>query len=203
MRPWLVVIGVVFLTLAAGTLAALLFAGSGNQSTATTPTTYRLSGILPNATEELPFSGSGGASEQFSLVWQATGALHVVLRQTQPCSGSCGGDPLLVAWPSNSSGDWSGSGPFHFPLLCDIQNVQSQPLNVTLSGRAVSSSPTTLSLEFEVILGAAAAGLFLVGGLAAFIGLFLRGSPFLPGPAPVRRSADDLEFEPPAREPPH
>ena len=51
----------------------------------------------------------------------------------------------------------------------------------------------SLSLEFDLLLGAGAAGLFLVGALAIFLGLFLRGDPYGPRLPLVSRSADDVE----------
>ncbi|MGA7862372.1 MAG: hypothetical protein WCB19_11060 [Thermoplasmata archaeon] len=50
-----------------------------------------------------------------------------------------------------------------------------------------------LSLEFDLLVGAGAAGLFLVGVLAIFLGLFLRGDPYGPRLPLVSRSADDAD----------
>jgi hypothetical protein len=190
-RPWLAVIGVIFLTLAGGILAALFLSGGGNLTVVTTPSPYRLFLSGPNGTEELPFNGSLGTSEQFSLVWRSSSPVQVILEQTSPCYSPCPTGPVLIDWPSNVSGSWSGTGPFHFPLQCLVENMRSQPANVTLTGRAVSSTPIPLSLAVELLLGAGAGGLFIVGGLAVFLGLFLKADPYGSPTVLVHRSPDE------------
>lgn len=189
MRPWLVVIGVVFLALAGGTLATLYFGSSGNPTTVVTP--YSQLSLGANTTERLSLYGSNGSSEQFSLVWQASTPIAVILEQVLPCPGHC--DHVLVAWSSNLSGTWAGSGPFAYPLQCVLENAQSHPTTVTLTGRAVTSNPTHFSLEIEFVLGAGAAGLLLVGGLAVFLGVFLKGDPYGPRSPEVSPSPEDAE----------
>ena len=193
MRPWLVVVGVVFLTLAAGTLAALYFTGDGNPTVSTVVTPYAPFNLGPNASERLTFGGSNGTSEQFNLVWRASAAISVVLQETPTCPASCGVGHVLVNWTSNVSGSWAGSGPFRFPIQCLLENPGAGPATVSLTGRAVATNPTHLALDFELMLGAGSAGLLLVGGLAIFLGIFLRGDPYGSAPGVVSRSAEDVE----------
>jgi hypothetical protein len=192
-RPWLVVIGVVFLTLAAGIVAALYFAEDGTPTLSTVVTPYPPFSLGPNAVEHLTFGGTNGSSEQFNLVWHSSGAIVVILEQTQLCTASCGGEQVLVNWSSNTSGAWSGPGPFHFPLQCVLENSQAVSSTVTLTGRSVASNPNHLGLDVELLLGAGAGGLLLVGGLAIFLGVFLRGDPYGGRPPIVSRSAEDAE----------
>jgi hypothetical protein len=200
-RPWLVVIGVVFLTLAAGTLAVLYFGGDGNPTTVVTP--YAPFTLGADTSERVTFDGSNGTSEQFSLNWHASDPINVTLEESQPCSGNCSLELVLFEWSSNTSGTWSGSGAFRYPLQCVIENSQSRASTVSLTGRAVSSTPMHFGLEVELILGAGAAGLLLVSGLAIFLGLFLRGDPYGPRPPLVSRSADDAEEIASGRPPDH
>lgn len=191
MRPWLVVIGVVFLTLAGGTMAVLFFGGDGNPTTVVTP--YPSFNLGSNETEYLPLDGSNGTSEQFSLVWHATSPIGVTLVETEPCSLNCSLGLTLVSWSSSTSGTWTGTGPFRYPLHCELRNNATQTVSASLTGRAVASTPTHFGLEVEVILGSGAAALLLVGGLAIFLGLFLRGNPYGPRPSLTSPSAEESE----------
>ncbi len=199
-RPWLVVVGIVFLTLAAGTLATLYFAGAGNPTVTSVATPYPTFALWANETLILPFSGPNGSAEQFSLAWHASSRIGLVLEAQRSCVATCVPSRVLANWSSNTSGNWRGAGPFPYPLLCVLRNLQSHLTNVTLTGRAVATNPTRLSWMFEVVVGAGGVGLVVVGGISLFIGLFLRGDPYGPDPPLVSRSADDAEAL--AREPP-
>ena len=191
MRPWLVVIGVVFLTLAGGTLAILYLGGDGSPTTVVTP--YAPFSLAPNASESLALDGPNGSSEQFTLAWHASVPIVVSLIESQPCAANCSQGRILFNWTSNASGAWSGTGPFRYPLECVLHNTATRTATVSLTGRAVASSMVHFALEVELILGAGAAGLILVGGLAIFLGLFLRGDPYGPESPLVSQSADDAE----------
>ncbi|MGC2289464.1 MAG: hypothetical protein WA688_06365 [Thermoplasmata archaeon] len=195
MRPWLVVVGIVFLTLALGTGATIYFAGQGNPSRTTSP--FGLTLVVPsNESESVNPPGSNGTGEQFSFAWQSTGLLQVTLESPAGCtrpSGPCWNTSILAAWKANTSGTWAGSGPFHYPLQCLFTNAETDSPTVTLKSSASSTHPTPLSLPVEIVLGAGAGGLFAVGALAIFLGLFLRGDPYGPEAPVISRSPDDLE----------
>jgi hypothetical protein len=192
-RPWLVVVGIVFLTLAAGTLATLYLAGDGPPNVVTVPTVYPTFVLASHEGTTLPFSGPNGTPERFTFSWQSSGPIGVLLEERRSCSAPCVNPIVLDNWSSQLSGSWTGSGPFDYPLLCVLQNPSDQPANVSMDGRAVAMMPTHLSLLFDVLVGAGAAALLVVGGLAVFLGLFLRGDPYGP-PSPLApRSADDVE----------
>lgn len=193
MRPWLAVIGILFLTLGLGTAATLYFAGEVNPATSTAVTSPPMFSIGPGGTDVVTLYGSNGTAEQFHFSWHSSGPLNVQLLEPQPCSGPCGNRVSLQNWPANVSGTWSGTGPFDYPLFCVLTNSQSTALNVTLMSRAQATNPTHLSLLFEIALGGGAAALFVVGGLAVFLGIFLRVDPYGPDPPYVSRSADDVE----------
>jgi hypothetical protein len=195
-RPWLVVAGIIFLTLAAGTGATIYFAGQGNPARASAPIGPITLPVGPDGSETLSLAGVNGTAEVFSFSWHSTSPVAVVLDSPNGCStpsGPCWGATTLDTWSSNTSGNWTGSGPFHYPLQCLLKNTHTDPSNVTLKWRASSTSPTHLSLAVEIVLGAGAAGLFAVGGLAVFLGLFLRSDPYGAEPRIVSRSADDME----------
>jgi hypothetical protein len=202
-RPWLVVVGVIFLTLAVGTGATIYFAGQGNPSRSTVHSGPQTLLVGPSETETLSLPGTNGSSEQFSFSWGSTSPVAVILESPAGCassSGPCWSASTFAIWKSNTSGIWTGSGPFHYPLECVLQNSHSDPTNVTTRSSATAMNPTHLPLLIDIVLGAGAAGLFVVGGLAVFLGLFLRGDPFGPEAPILSRSADDLEET--FREPP-
>jgi hypothetical protein len=191
-RPWLVVIGLLFLTLAGGTVAALYFAAAENGNVVTYISPPYAATLAPNQTVALPFDGPAGNSETFTLSWHAVAPIHVVLEQSTPCASSCPTGPVLVVWASNATGTWTGHGPFHYPLLCLLTNPQTRATNATVLGRAVSTYPSPLPWVYELLLGAGAAGLFLVGGVSVFLGLFLRGNPYGPPSPVVSQHPDDV-----------
>lgn len=193
MRPWLVFVGMLFLTLAGGLVASLLLASGGNTTTSTTVTHPPVFSLAPNATATVPLSGFNGSSEQLTLNWVSTRPIHFVLQSPAGCSGGCWTSSTLAIWLSNMTGSWQGSGPFHFPLLCLLHNPLTQSTNISLTSRAVATSPTMPSLELELVVGAGAAALFAVGGLAVFLGVFLRTNPYAGPRALVSRSANDVE----------
>ncbi|MCI4347522.1 MAG: hypothetical protein L3J97_02745 [Thermoplasmata archaeon] len=203
MRPWLVVVGMLFLTLAVGLATSLYLAAQGSPTTSTTDTRLPTFTIAPNATETVPISGSNGTSEQFSLNWGSTAAIRFELQSPAGCSSTCWITSTIVVWPSDTSGTWAGSGPFHYPLQCVLKNVGSSSANVNLHARAISTSATHPPLEFDLVVGAGAAALFAVGGLAVFLGLFLRANPFGPTPPLAPRSAEDVEELTRDDRPPH
>jgi hypothetical protein len=204
-RPWLVVVGIIFLTLAIGTAATIYFAGQGNPSRSTVPFAVTLP-LLPNESETLSPPGSNGSSEQFLLTWHSSVPIELTLESPAGCAklaGPCWSTSILESWDASTSGYWIGSGPFHYPLQCLLKNPQNVSATVTVSTSATSTNPTHLSLLIEIVLGAGAAGLFVVGGLAVFLGLFLRADPYGPEPPVVPRSADDVEELYPGPPPDH
>lgn len=204
MRPWLVVVGVVFLTLGAGSVAALYFGGQGTITTTRVPPLSFALGS--NASDTLTLEGENGSSEQFHLSWHSSVPINVVLESPQGCagpSGPCWPTTTLASWPDSPSGGWNGSGPFHYPLLCLMLNHHSTAANVSITGAASAQTPFHENLAFEVILGASAAALFVVGGLAVFLGVFLAEDPYGPSPSLVSQSAEDVEELTRDPDPPH
>jgi len=199
-RPWLVVLGTLFLTLGLGTGAALYFSGQANPILTTTVTPPLNYSLAPNQTDVAFLAGSNGSSEVFHFSWHSSAPLDVLLQEQEPCKAPCGDRQLLVNWSVNRSGTWEGFGPFLYPLICVLTNDHGTPVNVSVSSRADSTAPSHVSLLFALILGGGAAALLIVGGLAVFLGVFLRGDPFGPDPPVVSRSPDDVEEW--ARDPP-
>jgi hypothetical protein len=192
-RPWLTVIGVLFLTLGLGTAATLYFAGQDNPTTYTAVTAPPTFSLGPGATDVIPLNGANGSVEQFHLAWHSSAPLKVLLFEPEACTAPCSERLSLENWSANLSGTWTGSGPFNYPLYCAVTNLQSNALNVTLIGRAESTTPTHPSLLFEIVLGGGAGALLVVGGLAVFLGVFLRQNPYGPEPPLLPRSPEAID----------
>ncbi len=195
MRPWLVVVGIVFVTLGAGSLAALYFGDQGSVSATngTGPVTFPLAS---NASEVLTLQGTNGTTEHFDFAWSSSSIIWVQLEWSAGCApGGVGCWPAetIALWNANQSGDWTGTGPFHYPMLCILRNTNSDPATVTVSSRATAETAVHVTLVFALVLGLSAAGLFVVGGIAVFLGLFLASDPYGPSPSLVSRSAEDVD----------
>ncbi len=195
MRPWLVVVGIVFLTLGIGSATTLYLGDQGavSSSNGTGPISFPLGS---NSSEVLTLQGTNGTTEHFRLQWAASSPLSVELESSAGCSSdgtTCWPSDVLVQWSGSTSGDWTGAGPFHYPLLCVLKNLNSDPSAVTVSGRASAETSVHETLVVSLVLGLSAAALFVVGGLAVFLGLFLASDPYGPPAPPVSRSADDVD----------
>lgn len=195
MRPWLVVVGIVFLTLGIGSATTLYLGDQGSVSSTngTGPISFPLGS---NSSEVLTLQGTNGTTEHFRLQWAASSAIAVELESSAGCSSggsTCWPSAVLAQWSGSASGVWAGAGPFHYPLLCVLKNSNADPSAVTVSGRASAETPVHETLVVSLLLGLSAAALFIVGGLAVFLGLFLASDPYGPAAPPVSRSAEDVE----------
>jgi hypothetical protein len=203
-RPWLVIVGIIFLTLAIGTASTIYFAGQGNPIRSTVPFGATLL-LLPGETETLSPQGSNGTAEHFSFMWHSTVSINVTLQSPAGCttaSGPCWSTSILASWDA-TSGSWASAGPFHYPLQCLLMNPENVSATATVSASATSTHPAHLSLLIELVLGAGAGGLAVVGAVAVFLGLFLRENPYGPDEPVVSRSADDAEELYPGSPPDH
>jgi hypothetical protein len=204
-RPWLAVIGVIFLTLGVG-LASTLYLGAQGTVTSSTFDTAPIPFLLsPNESESLTLPGANGTTESFQLVWTSALPIRVTLGSPKGCAGPagpCWNASTLVTWASSRSGQWSGAGPFHYPLICTVVNPGADGSNVTVASRSAATSTARPSVLFEVVLGTAAAALFIVGGLGVFLATFLRADPYGEPLSLGPRSAEDLE-DPSAENPRH
>jgi hypothetical protein len=136
-------------------------------------------------------------SANFVLSWTSTAPLNVTLFQGVACSsasGFCTSGPPLASWPSNTSGGWLHSGTVVNPYLLDVDNHQSS--NVSLAGSLAESYPDgTGPAPTSTVVTLLAGGVLLVviGGLALFLGLFLRSGVYAEPEPLVPRYAHELD----------
>jgi hypothetical protein len=137
------------------------------------------------------------SSGTLAFSWSATHAITVAIYQGVPCSSGahyCASGAPMVDWPSNSSGAWNRSGGMTFPFLLSMQNVQvtNATLRGTLAESFVIDTPTLPTWAVFTIL---AGGVLLVamGGVAVFLGLFLRSGVYSRPESVPPRYAHELD----------
>ena len=206
MRPGLVVIGTLLLVLglAAIGVVALVPAGTHESRNAITiPTQF----LAPNVTNYALLPGTDTSDGTFSISWTATVPTYVRLYATAGCqtaSPACASGAPIRSWTASLQGNWSISGDLGFPYLIAWNSSGPGAGSWGLTG--LESVTTTLTTGFAqaVVIYLAGGALAAVGGVALFLGLFLRGGAYL-GPAPpVSRSAEDaagIAGVPPPRRP--
>lgn len=195
MRPGLALLGAVLLVLALAAVVLVTFSPAGarvTQSVWTIPP----EGLLPGATNFALLPGSNTTQGTITLTWSASIPTSVRLYESPGCraaSLSCAQGTPARAWSAVRSGNWSTSGNLVFPFLV-VWNT-SAPLGGSWGLTAVETVTTSLAPPIwqTLVIDAAGAALAIVGAVALFLGLFLRGGAFA-GPAPlVSRSAEDAE----------
>lgn len=140
---------------------------------------------------------TNSSSATFVVSWTSTQALNVTLYQGVPCgssSGYCETAGPLAQWPSNTSGQWSHNGRVTDPYLLAIENLQ--PSNTSLVGSLAESYPDGHgSAPTSTVLTILAGGVLLIaiGGLALFLGLFLRSGVYSEPESLSPRYAHELD----------
>ena len=204
MRPGLVVIGTLLLVLAVAAVSVVMLTPPGTHETRnvwTVPTAELLAG----ATNFALLPGDNTSDAELSVSWSGTVPTEVRLFEVPGCAApslSCARGTPAHAWSAALSGNWSERGSLVFPFLV-VWNT-SAPTAGTWGLTAVESisTPVSTGLWSTLVIDAASAALGVVGAVAVFLGLFLRGGAYR-GPAPmVSRSAEDVhEIAGPPRPP--
>ncbi len=196
MRPGLVAVGVGFLLLGAGAVSAFLLVPqrgvTSDDTTVVGPVTTP-PGATPHAAV---LTGSNTGSGTFDLHWLSSTPAIVDLYDASACPSqptSCHLGLPMASWNGNTSGVWHLSGPVSFPLLLSWRAAG----NLSASFQATAeeqwtTAPAIPMLTLLLVYGSGGA-LAVVGAVAVFLGLFLRGGVYR-GPAPIiSRSADDVD----------
>ena len=148
-------------------------------------------------------SGVPQSSAHVELIWASSENLQVEVFASGTCphgGNLCPNGPPLVSWWSNS-GTWSVTGPAAFPLILNLTNPNAT--SASFSGTFLESYSaggwTNLTwLQLLPLTGGVV--LLVIGGLAVFLGLFLRSGVYqrAPGVGPiVDLDEEDDEFEEP------
>lgn len=196
MRTGLVIIGLVILVVGAAVFLTVgLFPPTHSVSTITSSSF--LASAPPNGTVGghagiLPAQPQGAVL----LAWQANASVGLQFFDEDGChifvDNTCKGTPL-VSWPLNSSGVYASASS----LICSCYAIPSNPhaWEVGISGQLFVTYPTvvnSLSEASYIAIVLASLILLLIGGLALFLGLFLRGHLFR-RPPPPGGTEEDLD----------
>jgi hypothetical protein len=194
----LVIVGLAFALVGGGLVGALYILQEGSNNAVSTSISFSLaSGSSDNVTLQLAPTSSG----TFALSWSSTAHASVTVWRAEPCSpgtGICTVGPALIQWPSNESGRWSISGTIGSYYLLTAGDVDNRGLNFTgTTTEQFLSTNTALSLPIESLIIAAAGVLLTAGGIAVFLGLFLRAGVYSDpnGPPPRRVGGALSEFD--------
>jgi hypothetical protein len=191
-RPWLVGIGTALVVIGVGTFALLL---SLPPTTQTTITSFQ-GDAGPRANIGFPLWMQNSSQGSLELSWTSGQPLSLVLYHPTGCSRfpACRLGTPVMTWNSMVSGSWSTSGSLSFPYFLNISNGA----DASVAYRAAFTESFTVHTGVippvtELFVYTGGAILTVIGALAVFLGLFLRGGVYR-GPAPViSRSAEDVE----------
>lgn len=198
MRPGLVAVGSGFLALAvAGVVALVLIPIPTPSVTSTTTTSWTAPARSANATE---IEGASTVQGSFVLSWSTHLPLNVkvyVSDGCQPGVGGCANWRLAFNATDDPTGNFTESAPLHFPFLFSWANPSPASGGVSLSAATTTQGTTSLSPISQLLLGLGVGALGFVGGIALFLGLFLRGGVFSGRGGPPLRPPPDLVPPPP------
>jgi hypothetical protein len=195
-RPGLVVVGLALLAVGGVVgYAGLTLPGTGYASGLTE--TISAPNIAPAQLRVVEITVTNSSSGSFSLSWASPATLNVSLYQGVACPSPahyCESGRALADWPANTSGNWRHTGTIMSPYLLAMQNPGSA--NVTLEGSLAESYPDgTSPAPTSTVLTVLAGGVLLVtiGGLALFLGLFLRRGVYAEPESVPPRYAHELD----------
>jgi hypothetical protein len=198
-RPGLVMLGVAFVVIGVGSIAAVNLL----MTTTTQVVPANGSGPLPaHRSIDFLLGGPTLSSGVFTIRWYASGPVSVVLSAAR-CDakgGNCTALDPLVRWDASVLGHWTTQGSLRYPMVLVLTNPGTTTVDF---GFSASGTATTTTGQSTLVLGfvdAAGGALTAVGAVAIFLGFFLRPHPYEAPPPPVSRSADDVSriAEPPA-----
>lgn len=196
MRVGLLVVGAAVALIGAGVLLASFSLSQG--ATSSQLDTVSLPAIAPHSTFGQQLGGVNQSSATVSLDWSSTGYLDVAVFPAVPCPhgpGVCPSSKAAASW-SGISGRWSTSGSFSFPLFLNLSNPNATPtaFSATFRESYTTSSPVNPTLSLFVSLVGAVV-LFIIGGVAVFLGLFLPKGVYSPGRGQPITEDPDEEYE--------
>jgi hypothetical protein len=201
-RAGLVVLGIVIGTVGAGVLGAAFFLPP--TTTQTQLGSVTVTNLGADLSHNSLLSGTNVSSGTFAISWTSTSTISAAIYRSAPCAtppALCPVGSPLVKWNANQSGRWLYQGSLTFPLVLSIANPG--PSMTTLQGTLVELYPAG-GLPTWALLSIIAGGGILVGigGLAIFLGLFLRGGIYTQPGRAVPRAPAVNPGEPMSGEPP-
>jgi hypothetical protein len=196
-RSGLVAVGVVLALIGAAVVFSGLLIPSGSVSTQFRLNTLVAPNVVDQQTRVALIQLTNPSAGTLNLTWSATHGLNVNVYASIYCTSSpthyCIYGSSLAGWTNQSSGAWNRSGHLQFPYIMTIQNVQVS--NATLRGTVAESFVVdTATLPAWAVVAILSGGVLLaaMGGLAVFLGLFLRAGVYSSPEAVTPRYAHEL-----------
>lgn len=193
-RPGLVAVGVALVGLAVGGLVALFLIPIPAPTTVDSSSTSW--STIPGSSNSTEVVGPSSISGTFEVRWQSAIPISASLWGSGGCdprSAGCPGWFPVENWTSARSGNWSISGTVRFPFLFTWSNPGPTSGMIVLTTSTTQGGTASLAPLSELLLGLGVGVLAFGGGIAVFLGLFLRGGVYSPQPAPLPRHPDDVE----------
>ena len=196
MRPGLVIAGGLIVTLAAGAFVSLVVVPppGASRTVSVTGPPVRFFANSSGLTPGLPLVDSSTASIRVS--WQSSVPLRVALGATfyssscSPLGPNCSIEVLAI-WPHNATGIWSFTGPVSGKMYLAWTSGGGSAGLMTYGLTETTAGTVTLPPLTAIIVDSALLSLAIVGVLALFLGLFLRGGVYREPRRFVSRSAED------------
>jgi len=208
-RTGLVVVGVILLLVGAGVTLSAFFEPGAPSLTKVNP--LAAPNLQPGQPRTMVVWLENTSSGTLQLNWVSSSNVNVSVYLATSCAFVgystkalyCPDGPALASWPSNSSGHWTTSGAISFPFLLNLQNTGPKAVNVSavFDEQWASTSPPVPTWIFLSTLAGGIACVSL-GGVAIFLGLFLRsgvydrddaGDSVLPGEPELSLESDDFD----------
>jgi len=174
-------VGIGVAIIGAGVITSIAFLPTTQSVSQTWPITALNIQANQSVARAFPVATQGGSSEQFELDWVASGIVSVSMYNASACSSPSGACPInsfaAVNWLGNTSGKWVAPNPLPQYYEVVVWDVSHVPVNFT--GHAVETYSAPWGqlpswATISILLG----GVVLVGlgGMALFLGVFLRPS---------------------------
>lgn len=187
--------GGLLLTLGAGALASLYVLAAPAPTTTTSITGPPV--VVPArqeaSTPTISLVTSGSAT--LRVTWQSTVEVNASLTAGKACAGippSCGATQVLASG-AGSTAVWVVGSPGRGPVYITWYDAGSVAGTVRYTVAETVASPNQLPTLTLLLVDIGLGSLTAIGGLALFLGLFLRGGIYRRGPPLVSRSADDAD----------
>jgi hypothetical protein len=204
-RTGLVIVGIALMIVGAGVTLSAFFEPGAPSLSKVNP--LAASNLEPGQPRTMVVWLQNTTSGTLQLNWLSSSNVNVTVYRATDCAflsdspqaKYCPAGPAIVSWPFNSSGHWSTSGAISFPFLLNLQNTGAKAANISavFDEQWASTSPPVPTWIFLSTLAGGIACISL-GGVAIFLGLFLRSGVYDregPDEAPLPVDADP-PFEP-------
>jgi hypothetical protein len=202
-RSGLVLVGVCFLVVGAAALATLFLIPPPTVSDHHDSTTI-LSVQSGRVALSAPLWGENGTGATLRLSWQADVPVSVTLYAVAPprCDAAgCSTNGSVQSWTGVARGAWSSPGTPECPYFVAAETTGAPAGTIVVSATGTAGEPASAP-GVQTLVGSLAAGLVVaVGGLATFLGLFLRTDLYGPSP-PLRPRGPGGSGPDPERSPP-